>query len=216
VHPLPGSPLAGPTREAAAVRAEQLARYGGDRLVRRYLDAVEGAWEAERRVTPRTDFSRAVAVGLHRVLAVKDEYEVARMLTAPEFSAWIEEQVPGAHGLRYRLHPPLLRALGLKRKLALRPAWRPLLVLLAHMRFLRGTPFDPFGYAHVRRVERALAREYGVLVADLTGSLDADGYDRAAEIASTIDVVRGYEHIKLASVERYRARLAELAALAAA
>ena len=216
VHPLTGSPLTGPTREAAAVRAEQLARYGGDRLVRRYLDAVEGAWEAERRVTPRTDFSRAVAVGLHRVLAVKDEYEVARLLTAPAFSAWIEEQVPGAHGLRYRLQPPLLRTLGLKRKLALGSAWRPLLVLLARMRFLRGTPLDPFGHVHVRRVESALAREYGVLVADLTASLDADGYDRAVELASAIEIVCGYEDVKLASVERYRTRLAELAAGVAA
>ena len=211
-HPLPGSPLAGATREVAAVRAAQLALYGGDRLVRRYLDAVEAAWDAERRVTPRTDFSRAVAVGLHRVLAYKDEYEVARLLTAPEFSQWIDDQVPGAHGLRYRLHPPLLRALGLKRKLALGPAWRPLLVLLARLRFLRGTPFDPFGHAEVRRTERVLVKEYTALVAGVAASLDQDGYDRAVEIASAVELVRGYESIKLASVERYRARLAELTA----
>jgi indolepyruvate ferredoxin oxidoreductase len=216
VHPLPDSPLSGATREAAAVRAAQLATYGGERLVRRYLDSVEAAWQAERGVTAGTDFSRAVAVGLHRVLAVKDEYEVARLLTAPEFAEWIDEQVPGARGLRYRLHPPLLRAFGLRRKLSLGPAWRPLLVLLARLRFLRGTPFDLLGYAHVRRVERALAREYEELVAQLTVGLDADGYDHAVDAAGAIEIVCGYEGIKLASIDRYRVRLAELGVTAQA
>lgn len=208
--PLPGSPLAGATREAAAVRAAQLAAYGGDRLVRRYLDGVEDAWRAERQVTARTDFSRAVAVGLHRVLAVKDEYEVARLLTEKEFESWAMRQVPGAHRLRYRLHPPLLRTLGLKRKVALGRSWRPFLVVLAHLRFLRGSPFDPFRYSHVRRAERALAHDYTLLVSSLAASLDAGGYDRATAAAEAVDVVRGYEQVKLDNLERYRERLAEL------
>ena len=210
VPPLPGSPLTGATREAAAVRAEQLRLYSGEKLVRRYLDAVEAAWEAERRIGVRSDFSHAVALGLHRVLAVKDEYEVARLLTAPEFAAWIDEQVPGAHGLRYRLHPPFLRALGLEHKLALGRAWTPVLKLLARARFLRGTPFDPFRYGEVRRAERTLAREYASLVADLTASLSEDGYERAVAAASAVGEVRGYEQIKLAGIERYRARIASL------
>jgi len=212
VHALDGSPLAGVTREAAAVRAHHLAEYGGEDLVRSYLAAVEQAWHAERRVTARTDFSRAVAVGLHRVLAYKDEYEVARMLTTPEFEASLHEQFPTARRFRYQLHPPFLRALGLKKKIALGPAWKPVLVLLARLRFLRGTPFDPFGYARVRRLERALAREYQALVSSLTSTLDGESYDHAVAVAEAIDLVRGYEGIKLANVERYRRRLAELGA----
>lgn len=210
LHPLPGTPLAGATREAAAVRAEQLRTYGGERLVRRYLDVVEAAWDAERQVTQSTAFSHAVALGAHRVLYVKDEYEVARLLTAPEFAAWIEEQVPGAHGLRYRLHPPLLRALGMRRKLALGPAWTPFLTLLARARFVRGTALDPFRFGEVRRVERRLAREYLDLVAAETASLDADDYARAVARVSAIEEVRGYEHVKLANAERYFARIATL------
>ncbi|HKI91723.1 MAG TPA: indolepyruvate ferredoxin oxidoreductase family protein [Gaiellaceae bacterium] len=209
-HPLPDSPLAGPTREAAAVRAAHLAAYGGDGLVRRYLDGVEEAWRAERAVTERTDFSHAAAVGLHRVLAVKDEYEVARLLTAPEFASWVDSQVPGSRRLRYRLHPPLLRAVGLKRKVALGQGWRPILVLLARLRFLRDTIFDPFGWTRLRRLERQLARDYGALVSRLSASLDADGYDRATAAADAVDVVRGYEAVKIANVEHYRERLAEL------
>lgn len=210
VHPLPGSPLAGATRDVAAVRAHHLVEYGGERLARSYLSAVEEAWQAERRVTEQTDFSRAVAVGLDKVLAYKDEYEVARLLTAPAFAASIRDQFPGARPFRYQLHPPLLRALGLRKKISLGPAWRPMLALLARMRFLRGTPFDPFGYARVRRVERALAREYGALVASLVSTLDSENYEHAVAVADAIDLVRGYEGIKLANIGRYRQRLAEL------
>jgi len=178
--------------------------------VRSYLAAVEDAWHAERRVTDRTDFSNAVAVGLHRVLGYKDEYEVARMLTARGFLASIDEQLPGARRVRYQLHPPFMRALGRKKKISLGRSWRPFLRLLARLRFLRGTPFDPFGYAHVRRTERALAREYAALVVSLAATLESENYDHAVAVAEAIDLVRGYEGIKLANVERYRQRLAEL------
>jgi indolepyruvate ferredoxin oxidoreductase len=209
-HPLPDSPLEGPTRDAAAVRARLLSEYGGDGLVREYLDAVESAWRAEREVTDETDFSHAVAVGLHKVLAYKDEYEVARLLTAPGFEAAIGAELPGGRRLRYRLHPPFLRALGLRRKISLGPLGRPALVTLARLRFLRGTAFDPFGHARMRKVERALAREYSQLVSELTTDLDAESYERAVAAASAVDLVRGYEEIKLAGIERYRRRIVEL------
>ncbi len=209
--PLSGSALAGSTRDAAAARVPQLRAYGGGGLVRSYLDAVEAAWEAERRVTERTDYSEAVARGLHRVLAYKDEYEVARLLTTPAFLASIGDELAGVERVHYRLHPPLLRSMGLRKKIALDARWAtPFLKTLARMRFLRGTPFDPFGYAHVRRVERALAREYAELCAALTASLDAERYERAVEAARAIELVKGYEGIKLGNLERYRERVAEL------
>jgi indolepyruvate ferredoxin oxidoreductase len=103
--------------------------------------------------------------------------------------------------------------MGMKKKIALDARWAtPFLKTLARMRFLRGTPFDPFGHAHVRKVERALAREYAELCASLTVSLDADGYERAVDVARAIELVKGYEGIKLGNLERYRERLAELGA----
>ncbi len=209
--PLPGSPLAGATRAAAAVRVPQLEAYGGRELVRSYLDAVEAAWQAERRVGERTDFSEAVACGLFKALAYKDEYEVARLLTTPDFLASIGDELPGVKRMHYKLHPPLLRAMGRKKKIALDARYAtPFLRTLARMRFLRGTHLDPFGYAKVRRVERELAREYSALCASLTASLDVDGYDRAVELARAIELVKGYEGIKLGNLELYRERLAEL------
>ena len=209
-HPLPDSPLAGPTRDAAALRVYHLAEYGGDGLVRDYLRVVEEAWQAERRVTDETDFSRAVAVGLHKVLAYKDEYEVARLLTAPAFEAALHADLPDARRVRFLLHPPFLRALGFRRKFSVGPAGRPLLTALARLKFLRGTPFDLFGYARMRRLERELAKEYESLVSELAERLEPESYERAVAAAEAIDLVRGYEEIKLAGVDRYRQRLEEL------
>ena len=214
-HTLPDSSLGGATRDAAAVRAHHLAEYGGTRLVRRYLAVVEEAWRAEREVTEETAFSQAVAAGLHKVLAYKDEYEVARLLTAPSFAAVVRDELPGTRRITFLLHPPFLRALGLRRKVPVGRAGRPLLALLARMRFLRGTPFDLFGYARMRRMERALAAEYEDLVSRLTSTLSPESYERAAAAAEAIDLVRGYEEVKLAGLERFRRRLAELGVEAA-
>jgi indolepyruvate ferredoxin oxidoreductase len=82
--------------------------------------------------------------------------------------------------------------------------------ILAKGKRLRGTKFDPFGYAHVRRVERGLLAEYESIVSRLAIELDTANYDRAVTIASLTDIVRGYEDIKLASVDAYRARLRDL------
>ncbi|HEY4620122.1 MAG TPA: DUF6537 domain-containing protein, partial [Gaiellaceae bacterium] len=75
---------------------------------------------------------------------------------------------------------------------------------------LRGTPFDVFGYARMRRLERALAEEYASMVSGLAATLEPESYERAVSAAEAIDLVRGYEEVKLAGLERYRERLAEL------
>ena len=112
-------------------------------------------------------------------------------------------------GSRYawKLHPPVLRAVGMQRKITLGRWFRPGYRTLRAMRRLRGTRLDPFGVAEVRRVERELVAEYRSLIPTL---LTLDDTDRAVEIAGLPDMVRGYEQIKLDNVARYRARLAEL------
>jgi indolepyruvate ferredoxin oxidoreductase len=109
----------------------------------------------------------------------------------------------------WHLHPPLLRALGLRRKLRLGPWFRHALGALRALRRLRGTPFDPFGYAAVRREERRLVPWYRDLV---TGALSgADGHDAAVQLARLPESIRGYEDIKLRSVAAARARADALA-----
>ena len=115
-------------------------------------------------------------------------------------------EVPGGRQLRYRLHPPMLKALGWDRKIALGAAWaRPALQALARGKGLRGTPLDPFGRTAIRRLERELRDDYRAMVLRLAADLTADTYPTAVAAAEAADLVRGYEDVKLAGVQRYRA-----------
>ena len=106
--------------------------------------------------------------------------------------------------LAYNLHPPMLRALGLKQKLKLGPWFGSVFGVLARMKRLRGTPLDPFGFAAVRRVERQLPGEYRALVEKALVGLSPESYERAVKLAGLPDVIRGYEEIKLRNVQRFR------------
>jgi indolepyruvate ferredoxin oxidoreductase len=202
--------LAGETQRLVGIRAALLADYQDARTARRYVDDVLTVWRAERTLGADTAFSEAVARGLYKLTAYKDEYEVARLLTDPAFEARLATEVPGGSGLRYRLHPPTLKALGRQSKIALGPWMRPVLQTLARGKALRGTPLDPFGRAPMRQLERALRDEYRAMVLRLAAELSAQTHDRAVAAAEAADLVRGYEDVKLAGVRRYRAKLAEL------
>jgi indolepyruvate ferredoxin oxidoreductase len=110
----------------------------------------------------------------------------------------------------WKLHPPVLRALGMQRKITLGPWFKPAFRTLYGMRRLRGTRLDVFGYAHVRRVERALVAEYRQAIDEQLARLAPGTLDRAVEIAGLPDRIRGYEQVKLDSVETFRQRLNEL------
>jgi indolepyruvate ferredoxin oxidoreductase len=139
----------------------------------------------------------AVARNLHKLMAYKDEYEVARLLlaTAPKKA-------------RFMLHPPLLRSMGMKNKIELGSWSKPLFVLLRAMRRLRGTPLDVFGWARVRRLERTMVGEYIAAVNTLLAHLGSNNVDEAIAIASLPDSVRGYEHLKVERAAAYRLELA--------
>ncbi|QJY49769.1 indolepyruvate ferredoxin oxidoreductase family protein [Pseudonocardia broussonetiae] len=203
--------LEGETRRLTGIRAAQLVAYQGERTARAYVREVQAAWRAERALgASDTSFSEAVSRGLHKLTAYKDEYEVARLLTDPAFDAVLAAEVPGATERRYRLHPPVLKALGRDKKIAFGPWMRPVLSTLARGKALRGTPLDPFGRTEVRRLERALRDEYRAMVRGLAAGLTAENHATAVAAAQAADLVRGYEDVKLANVERYRARISEL------
>ena len=101
----------------------------------------------------------------------------------------------------------MLRAMGMQRKIELGTWARPLFVMLRAMRRLRGTPFDVFGFARVRRLERDMIGEYTAAVSTLVAHLRPDNLDEAVAIASLPDQVRGYEHLKLERAGAYRSEL---------
>jgi indolepyruvate ferredoxin oxidoreductase len=143
-------------------------------------------------------------------MAYKDEYEVARLALEPSLGAGLEAEFgPGARA-SWRLHPPVLRALGLKRKIALGPWFVPAFGVLRALRGVRGTRMDPFGRTRVRVVERELIEEYLGLVDQLTGRLSPATAALAVKLAALPDMVRGYEDVKLRNVEAYHQSLAEL------
>jgi indolepyruvate ferredoxin oxidoreductase len=196
----------GELRRLLEVRVPELIAYQDVAYARRYVEVVARVRAAEQAAVPgESRLSEAVARYLFKLMAYKDEYEVARLHLAPDWSSALAQEFPEGVRVRYHLHPPLLRALGLRRKLVLPKAWTdPLFRLLVAMRRLRGTALDPFGRARVRRVERALIAEYQALLDKTLVGLGPETYERAVRLASLPDLIRGYEEVKLRNVERFR------------
>ena len=168
---------------------------------------VELARAAEQGVDPEgAAFTEAVARHGHKLMAYKDEYEVARLLLAPEAQAAYEAVGGPGTKVTWRLHPPMLRAMGMKNKMELGRRTRPMFVALKRAKRLRGTLADPFRWAKVRRLERAMVPEYERAVARLADRLTGANLEEAVAIASLPDQVRGYEHIKLDRCRTDRAR----------
>jgi indolepyruvate ferredoxin oxidoreductase len=137
-------------------------------------------------------------------MAYKDEYEVARLHLKQDLARALADEYPDGVDVRYHLHPPILRALGWTQKITLGPWFDGAFRLLVRLRGLRGTAWDPFGRAEVRRVERELIGEYRVLIDKAIVDLSPAGYERAVKLATLPDLIRGYESIKLRNIARFR------------
>jgi indolepyruvate ferredoxin oxidoreductase len=138
-------------------------------------------------------------------MAYKDEYEVARLLTKPDFEARVRAEWEAVESLSYNLHPPFLRRFGVKKKITPGPWFRVPLKILAGAKFLRGTPFDLFGYSSHRRMERSLAGWYRGLLMQALPFATEENLPLVLEIAALPDQIRGYEQIKEESVRKVKA-----------
>ena len=190
--------------------AADLVGYQSEAYADRFRAVVGAARDAERGCgVASTRYSESVARNLHKLMAYKDEYEVARLLLGDEARTGYESVGGADTTVTYHLHPPMLRAIGLDRKLKLQRSAVPVLRALRASKRLRGTPADPFRWAEVRRVERAMIPEYVDAIAALNRRLSDGTYDESVEIASLPDQVRGYEDIKLRRAAAYRSELAD-------
>jgi indolepyruvate ferredoxin oxidoreductase len=144
---------------------------------------------------------------LYRLMAYKDEYEVARLALSGPFRRWLDRRRAGGAPPDVWLRPPWLRWLGLSRKLRLPGRFEVILELLASLKPLRGSRFDPFGRSELRRVERELVTWYEDLLDRLCSELEDLGVRRAAEIAGHAALIRGYESIKLERAAMARERV---------
>ena len=197
-------------------RTAELTAYQDSRYADRYLEDVNAVVAAAREHLQDSDgaerIADAYARGLFKLMAYKDEYEVARLHLDTFEQARLQAEFGDKVRVQVLLHPPLMRAFGLDHKLRFGASAKPLFKLLRSGRRLRGTGLDPFGRAEVRRTERALIGEYQSLMATALSRLDPATAGTVLEIAQLPELVRGYEEIKLEGVKRMRVRAAELIA----
>jgi indolepyruvate ferredoxin oxidoreductase len=205
-----GAPTESELARIVRDRVADLAEYQHLRYAGEYTQLIHRVHEAESAATglTSTKLAEQVARYLYKLMAYKDEYEVARLSLDPRVDEIVAAEFGPGSRVSIRLHPPLLRALGLRSKIRLGPWIRPVLRVLRAMKVLRHTPFDPFGRTRVRRLERQLIVEYRAAVEVLIANLSPDNLEECARIAGMPDEVRGYEDIKEARAAQYREQLA--------
>jgi indolepyruvate ferredoxin oxidoreductase len=184
-------------------RAAHLTGYQSRRYARRYRRLVDRAQAAEM-ARGITGFADAVEEGYFKVLSYKDEYEVARLHTQT-LAAALDEAFDHVGRISFHLAPPIMGRKdneGRPVKSVFGPWMARAFRVLAWFKFLRGTPFDPFGRSNERRMERQMIRDYEALVAEIIGNLSAANAPAATELARMPMQVRGFGHVKLANAER--------------
>ena len=203
--------------ESIAFRAKFLTEYQNEAYSKRYLAEVERVRAAEAKGSPGShELTEAFAKGLFKLMAYKDEYEVARLYSDGEFAKVLKEQFDGDPGVKVSLAPPLLasrdKVTGHLRKREFGSWIFRAFELLTRFKSLRGTAFDPFGYTAERRMERALPGEYSAMIFRHLDKAKPHDWPRLVALAKSAELVRGYGHIKEASVAKFRGECARVEA----
>ena len=203
--------VTGEARRLLEVRVPELIAYQDAAYARQYVEFVKRVAAEEQRRTPgRTGMTEAVARHLFKLMAYKDEYEVARLHLDAALEAELRARFGDPIRVYWHLHPPILRALGLTKKIKLGAWFAPAFKALRAMKGLRGTALDVFGYAQVRRVERELVGEYRRMVETALARLAPATHDALVAIAELPDEIRGFEQVKLDNVKRFREKATRL------
>jgi indolepyruvate ferredoxin oxidoreductase len=210
-------PVARTLSEIVAKRVELLTAYQDKAYAERYRAFVDRVARIEREKAPgRSGLAEAVAKSLYKLMAYKDEYEVARLYTDGEFLKKLGAQFEGDYRLSFHLAPPLFAerdpTTGQLKKREYGSWVMPAFRLLASLRRWRGTRLDVFGYTAERRMERRLIGEYEATVDSVLSSLGQDNHAMAVQIAAVPEAMRGFGHVKESNVKAAKAREASLLA----
>ena len=196
-----------------AARIADLTDYQNAAYAASYRALVDAARAAEAPLGSTT-FTEAVARNGYKLMAYKDEYEVARLYCDPDFKRSLAEQFENPDKISIFLAPPLFAEkdahTGLPKKRKFGPWIFQAFAVLKSLKGLRGTAFDIFGYTHERKVERRLVADYQRLIQHLNGQLGAHNLDQAVALAKLPEDIRGFGHIKLATLEKAEAKRADL------
>lgn len=199
--------------EIVASRTRHLTGYQNGGLAQRYTALVEKVRAAEQKAG-KNGLAEAVARTYAKLLAYKDEYEVARLFAETAFKAQVERQFEGDYTLKFHLAPPLFASRDPRTGHLIKQAfgsWMlPAFKVLAKLKFLRGTAFDPFGHTQERRTERTLITDYEALIAELIAGLTADNHALAVKLAAVASDIKGYGHVKDANIDKAKRKQTEL------
>ncbi|AMO93257.1 putative pyruvate ferredoxin [Collimonas fungivorans] len=211
----PAAALSETLDELIEHRFQDLIAYQNIAYAERYRALITRVRSAENGLSSTgEELTRAVAINAYRLMAYKDEYEVARLFASPEFKASLSEQFAGLKKISIWLSPPLVSridpATGRPQKRKFGPWILPIFNVLARLRGLRGTALDVFGYSTERRHERHLIRDYFSQVDGLCTALTINSVTHAVELASLPQEIRGYGPVKAAAIKNYEQRRAKL------
>ena len=207
VKPAPGAAsdarrLSQSFEETVARRVAFLTDYQNADYAARYKALVDKVKVAEAAKAPgKSGLAEAVARYAFKLMAYKDEYEVARLYAEPSFLAQVKNEVAGDNlRLKFHLAPPLLarkdKVTGVAKKMTFGPWMLPAFRVLAKFKFLRGTAFDVFGYSEERRTERKLVSDYEALLAEIVAKLNPENHAVAVGLANIPEKIRGFGHVK--------------------
>jgi indolepyruvate ferredoxin oxidoreductase len=202
--------------EMLARRVAFLAAYQNEDYAARYRAWVDRAMAVETaRVPGKSGLAEAVARNLFKLMAYKDEYEVARLYADGAFARQVKNEVSGEH-LRLKVHlaPPLFARMdkitGEPKKMTFGPWIFSAFKLLAKLKFLRGTPFDPFGYSKERKTERQLIGDYEAVLEEVLERFDPENHPIAVGLAGIPEKIRGFGHVKTRHLKAAKADEAAL------
>ncbi len=201
--------------EVVERRITSLTGYQNAAYAQKYKELVDAVSAADEKLNGKAGkLSDAVARYYYKLMAYKDEYEVARLYTDGQFLAQLKQTFDGKTRLKFNLAPPLLakrdKDTGELKKSEYGAWVLTAFRLLAKLKGLRGTAFDIFGYTEERRTERRLIGDYKAAIEKMLPALDKGNYDLAVELAALPEHIRGYGHVKLKNIEAAQKREAEL------
>ena len=217
IPPQPARQLSVTLDEAIKRRVRFLTAYQNEAYAQRYASRVAAIRELEQTTVPgNTALAGAVASALFKLMAYKDEYEVARLYTDGSFTEQLERAFKGDYRLEFHLAPPLLARVDPLTGRPIKRRFGPWVMhafrLLARLKGLRGTALDPFGNSVERREERRLITDYEAALDEIAQRLAPETHDLAIELASLPEAIRGYGPVKADAIEQADARREELLA----
>jgi indolepyruvate ferredoxin oxidoreductase len=202
--------------EQIALRADFLTGYQSNAYAERYRAAIDKVRKAEAAAAPgSTELTEAVAKNLFKLMAYKDEYEVARLYTDGSFASKLSDKFDGDFKLKFHLAPPIFAKRDKSGRLMKKEFGGWMLGafgLLARLKFLRGTSFDPFGRTEERKTERRLVEDYVAMIDQRIAALKGEQIPMLVKIARLPEMIRGYGHIKEDNIKKAAAEQARLEA----